>query len=106
MKLLVSLLYAGALSSSLICANASALIEAAKTNDMNGVKAALSAGENVDTAGKGGARALMWAAKNNQPDIVDLLLAKGADVNAKTNVRYRMTGVVQWSRGVLYHNTV
>ena len=39
----------------------------------------------------------MGTARNNIVKCMELLLQAGADVNAKDNVRYRMTGVVQCS---------
>jgi ankyrin repeat protein len=58
-------------------ANESALVSAAKNNDLAKVKAAIGAGEDVNTASQGGATALMWAAKKQQDRDCGLFACKG-----------------------------
>lgn len=58
----------------------SQLIEAAKTEDISAMNAALAAGANVKATGQYTMTALQWACKNNHPQAVRLLLSKGADV--------------------------
>jgi ankyrin repeat protein len=64
--------------------------EAAKEGNIESVKQYLDAGGDVDAKDKYEWTALRWAAAGGQNEIVELLIAKGADVNAK-DYRVRRT---------------
>ena len=57
--------------------------EAAKVGNIESVKKYLDAGGDVDAKDKYEWTGLSWAAAEGQNEIVDLLIAKGAYVNAK-----------------------
>ena len=60
------------------------LINAARDNELDNVRAALAEGANVNAKGEvTGYTALIWASEKGHEDIVKKLLAAGADVNAK-----------------------
>lgn len=58
------------------------LIEAAKQGDAVGARKLLDEGVQVDTLDKGRLTPLMWAAVKGHSELVDLLIGRGADVNA------------------------
>ena len=62
--------------------DAPAIVEAARAQDADTVRALLAEGVDVDTAQPDGATALHWAAYRNDPEIAALLLDAGADVDA------------------------
>ena len=62
------------------------LIEFCKKGDLEGVKAALQRGEDVNTKDDAGRTGLMWAVIYNHNSVVDLLLSTpNIDVNQKNN---------------------
>ena len=65
-----------------------ALLSVARTGNVAAAKLLLDAGADVNaTEAWGGQSALMWAAAQLQPDMIDLLIGAGADVNARGAVR-------------------
>jgi uncharacterized protein len=62
------------------------LIDAVKSGDAAAVKSLLAEHVPVNAASGDGATALHWAAYHDQPALVKMLLAAGADVNAATRV--------------------
>lgn len=60
------------------------LLVAIMENDMEGVKAALAAGADVNYQGREGYFALLIAVEDNNLEIIELLLASGADKNLET----------------------
>ena len=62
--------------------------DAAKGGDLAGVQAELDKGAEVNGKDDGGWTTLHWAAWHDRKEIVELLIAKGADVNAKTDNQY------------------
>jgi len=64
-----------------------ALIEAAKKGDVAAVNKALEGKVDID-ARQNNATALMWAAHNGHDDVAEILINKGADVNAKDAAGY------------------
>jgi ankyrin repeat protein len=72
-----------------------ALMEVARTGNLDAAKALLKAGANVNAKEAWGEQSpLMWAAAQSQPEMIKLLLANGADVNARGMVR-------EWQRKVI-----
>jgi ankyrin repeat protein len=63
-------------------ATAAGIAAAARTGDLDAVKKQLAAGANVNTPEADGTSALLWAAYQSSPELVELLLKAGADVNA------------------------
>ncbi len=64
------------------------LVEAVRQGDANAVRALLESGADVDATTPDGATALLWAVHTDQPELVGLLLAAGADVEISN--RYGM----------------
>jgi ankyrin repeat protein len=65
-----------------------ALMSVARTGNIEAARLLIKRRANVNASEKfGGQTALMWAAARQHPDMVDLLAAKGADVNARAIVR-------------------
>ncbi|MFA5106684.1 MAG: ankyrin repeat domain-containing protein [Candidatus Micrarchaeia archaeon] len=65
------------------------LIDAARAGDLEGVKAALKAGADVNAKNKTGYTALIWASSCwGHTAIVEALIVAGADVNAKNENGY------------------
>lgn len=64
-------------------ASAERLWAAAKSGDLEQARAALDAGVGVDSRTPYGATALIFAAEHGQQAIAELLLERGADINAK-----------------------
>jgi ankyrin repeat protein len=60
-----------------------ALINAAKDSNIKKLKASLDAGADVNVIDREGFTALIYAAKNNDPEILKLLLSNKADVNLR-----------------------
>jgi uncharacterized protein len=82
------LLEAGADASSANPEGETALLSVARTGNVAAAKLLLDAGADVNaTEAWGGQSALMWAAAQLQPDMIDLLLAAGARVDARGAVR-------------------
>ena len=67
----------------------SELIEAAKKQDVQAVRALLKTGPDLQAADADGSTALHWAAQRNNAELVELLLAAGANATAST--RYNIT---------------
>ena len=61
------------------------LHEAVKTGNIEAVKQYLDTGTDVNAMSDIGRTPLYWAADSGYKEIIELLIAKGADVNAKTN---------------------
>jgi ankyrin repeat protein len=68
------------------------LWRAAETGDVAGVKAALTAGADIEgidfSENKNGRRALNYAALNNQSAVIDVLLAAGANLESQNRTRF------------------
>jgi len=65
-----------------------ALLAVARTGNVKAAQLLLDAGAKVDAREQfGGQTALMWASARRHPDMMRLLIAKGADVNARSAVR-------------------
>jgi ankyrin repeat protein len=60
-----------------------ALLDAAKSGNIEAVKQHLTAGTDVDARDEDGWTPLHWAVVNGHEETVELLLANGSDVNAK-----------------------
>lgn len=59
------------------------LIAAARINNLGGVRMSIDAGADVNVRDNTGCTALMFAIKNGNKEMVELLIKNGADVNAK-----------------------
>ena len=59
--------------------------DAAKEGNIKAIKQHIAAGTDVNAKGDGGLTPLLYATGGNYKKIVELLIAKGADVNAKDN---------------------
>ena len=71
------------------------IMAAARSGKVDAAKRLLDAGANVNAKeGWGGQSAIMWAAAQSQPEMIKLLAARGADVNAIGKVN-------QWERKTL-----
>ena len=70
-------------------ADAPPLIQAVKAHDAGRVRALLAGPVEVDGAEVDGSTALHWAVRQDDPELVDLLLGAGADAGRAT--RYRVT---------------
>ena len=64
----------------------SKLVIAAQGGDVDGLRAAIAAGEELDASSMGGMTALHWAAKNGNPEIVEVLLEADVDINSRNKV--------------------
>ena len=62
------------------------VVQAAMSGDRDGVKALLEKKADVNAPQGDGTTALHWAALNNDPQMVQLLVAAGANLNAATRV--------------------
>jgi ankyrin repeat protein len=65
------------------------LIDAVKKSDAKSVRSLLVEHADVNATDVDGSTALLWAAQRNNTEIVDILLASGANVKAAT--RYNVT---------------
>lgn len=93
-SILELLLDAGADPESANVEGQTALMAVARTGNIEAARALLRHGAKVDAREKwGGQTALIWAAAQNQPEMVRFLASKGADVNAHGTVR-------EWQRRV------
>ena len=73
----------------------SALMAVARGGNVDAARRLLEAGADVNAKEDfGGQTALMWAAAQRQPEMVELLASKGADLNARGVIR-------QWERKVI-----
>jgi uncharacterized protein len=71
------------------------LMEVARGGDLEAAAALIAAGADVNAKEQwGGQSALMWAAAQKQPDMIKLLIAHGADVDARGKIR-------DWERKVI-----
>ena len=65
-----------------------ALLAVARTGNVEAAQVLLKAGAKVDAKEKfGGQTALMWASARRHPEMMELLISKGADVNARSTDR-------------------
>jgi len=79
------LLEAGANADSPTTDGQTALQAVARTGNVKAAELLLNAGATVDAKEKwGGQTALMWASARRHPEMMQLLIAKGADVNARS----------------------
>lgn len=82
------LLKAGADPESANADGETSLMRVARTGNVEAARLLVKAGVKVDAREKwGGQTALIWAAAQNQPAMVQFLASKGADVNARSTVR-------------------
>ncbi|MDB4703096.1 ankyrin repeat domain-containing protein [bacterium] len=77
--------------------------EAVKTGNVEAVKQHLDAGADVNAKGKYGRAPLHYAASRGLKKIIELLIARGADVNTKIEVgdyigQTPLDGAIQWDR--------
>ena len=71
------------------------LMEAARAGDLDAAAALIAAGADVNAKEQwGGQSALMWAAAQKQPAMIELLIAHGAEVDARGTIR-------DWERKVI-----
>jgi len=80
-KILKSALFLFLLVCAFGCTKTVLLTDAAKTGDINTVKALIDQGADVNQAGKGGATALAYAVIAGHRDVAGLLIEKGADID-------------------------
>ena len=76
--------------------------EAVKTGNIQSVKQHIAAGADVNAKGKYGRTPLHYAASRGLKKIIELLIARGADVNTKIEVGdYKghtpLDGAIQWN---------
>jgi ankyrin repeat protein len=82
------LLKAGADANEANSEGQTALMAVARTGNVEAAQLLLKAGARLDTRERwGGQTALIWAAAQNQPQMVTFLVKRGADVNARAAVR-------------------
>ena len=82
------LLNAGADANEANAEGQTALMEVARTGNLAAAMLLLQHGAKIDAREHwGGQTALIWATAQNQPAMIKLLVAKGADVNARATVR-------------------
>ena len=82
------LLKAGANANEANAEGQTALMAVARTGNVAAATLLLQHGAKIDTREHwGGQTALLWATAQNQPAMIRLLVAKGADVNARATVR-------------------
>jgi ankyrin repeat protein len=87
-EMIALLLEAGANADSPNPEGQTALMAVARTGNVKAAELLLNAGAAVDAREKwGGQTALMWASARRHPEMMRLLIAKGADVNARSAVR-------------------
>ncbi len=67
----------------------SRLVAAAQANNLEGVKAAIAELDDLTSSSLGGMTAMHWASKNGNVEIIDVLLAAGADPNVGNKVGKR-----------------
>jgi hypothetical protein len=77
--------------------------EAVKTGNIEAVKQHLDAGADVNAKGKYGRTPLHYAASRGLNKIIELLIARGADVNTKIEVgdykgQTPLDGAIQWNQ--------
>ena len=74
------------------------ILDAAKAGDIETVKQHLATGTEMDVKGKDGWTSLHWAASSDHKEIVELLIAAGAKVNAEdTAGEYRGSTPLDWA---------
>ena len=86
MKLLITTIAAVLLVGCGVCGPSEAeraLVGAAESGNIEAIKQHLAAGTDVNAKGKNGWTPLHYAAVESHKEVVELLLANGADVNAK-----------------------
>jgi ankyrin repeat protein len=84
-EMLKLLLEAGANADSPNPEGQTALLAVARTGNLEAAKLLLDHGASVDAKEKwGGQTALMWASARRHPQMMELLIARGADVNARS----------------------
>jgi len=79
------------------------LIQAVRDGNIEAVKQHLDAGADVNAKGKYGRTPLHYAATRGLKKIIELLIARGADVNTKIEVgdykgQTPLDGAIQWNR--------
>ena len=87
-EILRLLLKAGANADSPNPEGQTALLAVARTGNVDAAKSLLEFGATIDAKETwGGQTALMWASARRHPEMMELLIANGADVNARGSVR-------------------
>jgi len=87
-EILKLLLAAGANADSPNGDGQTALMVVARTGDVEAAKVLLDHGATIDARERfGGQTALMWASARRHPEMIELLAARGADVNARSTDR-------------------
>ena len=82
------LLKAGADANEANAEGQTALMDVARTGNLAAATLLLQHGARIDARERwGGQTALLWAAAQNQPAMIRLLVAKGADINVRATVR-------------------
>jgi ankyrin repeat protein len=79
-----------------VTAAAAGVAAAARNGDIEAVKKQLAAGADVNALEPDGTSALLWAAYQSSPDLVQLLIKAGADVNAANS--FGVTPLLQSAR--------
>ena len=83
---LAAVLAGGSAATAANGSDAPAIVEAARAQDADTVRARIAEGVDVDAAQPDGATALHWAAYRNDPEVAALLLDAGADADATNDL--------------------
>jgi ankyrin repeat protein len=90
-SMVARLLKAGADPNSSLPTGETPVMTVSRTGNLEAVSALLTAGANVNARESvRGQTALMWAVGQQHPDVVNLLIGRGADIRARSNVTRRV----------------